>query len=131
MIALDTNILIRYFVKDDPAQSKRAVQLIRRAVREGERLFLNHLVLCEMVWVLESGYDYGKEEIAGLIEKVLLTEHFETENRDSIWKALESYRKGKADFADYVIGQRNLNQGCNRTVTFDRALKDEVFFEIL
>ena len=79
MKGLDTNILVRYFVQDDPVQGEKATQFIEKTVAEGETCFINNIVLCELVWVLESAYDYSKEEIADLIEKILRTSMFNFE----------------------------------------------------
>ncbi len=71
MKGLDTNILVRYFVQDDQAQTEKATQFIEKTVTEGENF--NNIVLYELVWVLESAYGYSKAEIADLLEKVLKT----------------------------------------------------------
>jgi len=128
---LDTNILIRYLVKDDARQAKRAVQFIQEVVQRGELFFLNHIVLCELVWVLEGAYGYSKSEIGDVLQKLLLTKQFEMEDRDAVWAALDTYQKGPADFSDYLIGEKNTNHGCDRTATFDRSLKDHPAFRVL
>jgi predicted nucleic-acid-binding protein len=129
--ALDTNILARYLRDDDPVQSRRAVHFIQRAVRQGEPLYLNHVVLCELAWILTSVYEHSKEEIAGMMENILLTGHFELEDKPTIESALEDYKKSKADFADCLIGWRNVRRGCEATLTFDRRLKAIETFEVV
>jgi len=52
MIALDTNVLVRFLVEDDKAQSARAARLVARAVSEDQPLFVSDVVMCETVWVL-------------------------------------------------------------------------------
>lgn len=131
MIGLDTNVLVRYLVGDNLAQAQIASRLIKAASREGETFFVNQVVLCELVWVLESAYGYSKGEIVGVLEKILLTEQVSIEDRDSAWAALNLYRKARGDFSDYLIGAANRNSGCSRTVTFDRLLRDEPTFELL
>src|SRR5262245_16941930 len=106
MKALDTNILARYLRDDDPVQSKRAAQLIQRAVQQGEQLYLNHVVLCELVWVLTSVYEHRKDEIIRMLESTLLTGHFDLEDKASVEFALEDYKNCKADFPDCLIGRR-------------------------
>jgi predicted nucleic-acid-binding protein len=129
--AVDTNILARYLRDDDPVQSRRAAHFIQRAVRQGEPLYLNHVVLCELAWVLTHVYEHSREEIAGMMENILLTEHFKLEDKPSIESAIEDYRKSKADFADCLIGRRNFGHGCESTLTFDRRLKTIETFEAL
>lgn len=131
MRALDTNILARYLRDDDPVQSKRAAHFIQRAVRLGEPLYLSHVVLCELAWILASIYEHSKEEIVDMMENVLRTGHFELEDKTSIEAALEDYKKNKADFADCLIGRRNVRLGCKTTLTFDRRLKAIETFEVV
>lgn len=73
----------------------------------------------------------GKPKSADAIEKLLLTQQFEFEERDNVWCALKRFREGKADFSDYLIGEKNLANGCDRTTTFDKALRGEGGFEVL
>jgi len=67
MIALDTNVLIRFLVRDDEEQFERAERLIRRAARAGEPVFISLLVLLETEWVLRSRYKLSKAEILLII----------------------------------------------------------------
>ena len=131
MKALDTNILARYLRDDDPVQSKRAAHFIQRAVRQDEPLYLNHVVLCELVGVLTTVYEHRKDEIVAMIEAVLLTGQFQIEDKSSIELALEDYKKSKAEFPDCLIGRRNRAVGSHATLTFDRRLKQLDTFEVL
>ena len=131
MKGFDTNVLVRYLVKDDPEQATIVAKLIVEAAETEAPIYLDMIVLCETVWVLESGYDYAKDTIADVLEKLLLTQQFELEERDQVWRALRRYRAGKGDLADYLIGESNLAADCERTVTFDRALLEEHGFEVL
>ncbi len=131
MKALDTNVLLRYLRDDDPAQSKKAARLIQRAVQQGEPLFLNDVVLCELVWVLDSVYEHSRREILETMHSILLTAQFEFENRTSIEWALADYRDSKADFADCLIGRRNRTLGVRATLSFDRKLKHIEGFEVI
>jgi predicted nucleic-acid-binding protein len=130
MRGFDSNFLVRYLVKDDPGQAAIVDRLISETVADDGLIFVNHIVLCETVWVLEAGYDYAPDVIANAIEKLLLTQQFEFAERDIVWRALRRFSDGKADFADYLIGEKNVSEGCERTATFDRALKDEEDFEL-
>jgi len=131
MIGLDTNVLVRYLVKDDPRQASKASAYIRSAIERSETLFLNHIVLCEVVWVLESAYRYPKNAVLDVLEKVLLTKQFRIERKDEVWAALEEYRENEGDFADYLIGRANHSRGCEHTVTFDQTLKGSQTFRVL
>ncbi len=125
MIGLDTNVLVRYLVDDDPEQSPRAAALVERALEEGERLFVPQVVLCELVWLLESAYRYSREEIASVLGDLLRTRQLVIEDLDVARKALDRYAERGGDFADYVIVERCRVAGCERVASFDGVLKDE------
>ena len=130
MKALDTHILARYLRDDDPAQSRRAAQFVQAAVRSGEPLYVNHVVLCELAWILTSVYEHPKEAVAKLLDTILLTGQFRLEDKPSLEAALEDYRNSKADFADCLIGRRNRAMGCKTTLSFDRNLRGVETFEV-
>lgn len=131
MTGLDTNVLIRYMVQDDPTQSARAIDLIERQCTADAPGFINRIVLCEIAWVLQSVYRRRHAEIAGAVEKILSIDRFRVEDLEQAWRALHAYRSGKADFADYLLGLTNHRSGCRRTATFDRALAGEDAFSLL
>jgi len=131
MKGLDTNVLVRYLTQDDPAQARKANALIGGVVGKGERLHLDVVVVCEVVWVLRGAYDFNKETVAGAIEKILDAAQFSIEDRDLLREALEAYRTSQGDFADYVLGLRNRKAGCSATATFDRALRKSELFMLL
>jgi len=131
MTGLDTNVLVRYLTLDDPDQSKTAATLIEEAVTKGGKLLVHPVVLCELVWVLETAYDYNRGEVAITLDRILRTAQFEIPDKDTVWKAWADYRSGKADFADYLIGRANERFGAIRTVTFDKALKGHKQFHVL
>lgn len=121
MIGLDTNLLVRYLTQDDAAQSKQAARIIDAAIEADEDLYLNHIVVCELTWVLSRAYKYAKDELLGVLEKILAAGQFAFEDKDSLWRALEAFRRSSADFADCLIGVKNSTAGCRTTVTLDRA----------
>ena len=131
MIGLDTNVLVRYLVKDDPAQARIAAQVIARECTRDDPGFINRIVLCEIVWVLETAYGYSKETIAGVLEKVFRTSQFHVEDIQTAWTAFRLYQSGKADFADCLLGAVNSRHGCERTVTFDQQAGKLDGFELL
>jgi predicted nucleic-acid-binding protein len=129
--AVDTNVLVRYLVNDDKTQYRAAAAFFDAASQSGATVHVDTIVLCELVWVLRSSYEYTREELAEVIERLLTTEDLEIEDSDSAWLALEDYRRTRADFADCLIGRRNLSAGCESTVSFDGRLKGLKSFELL
>ena len=63
MIAVDTNVLIRYITSEDKEQSIIATKLLDSYIGKEKAIFINNIVLCELVWVLVKGYKYQKEQI--------------------------------------------------------------------
>lgn len=131
MKGVDTNILVRYFSEDDLVQLEQASQLIDQIAQAGESILVNNIVLCELVWTLESRYKYKKRPLIVVIELLLDTEVFEFEDRYAIEQALEAYRMSKAGFADCLIDRRNHSLGCTETYTFDKTTKGIDGFTVL
>lgn len=101
MIGLDTNILVRYLTRDDEQQWQQAVLVIQH----NQPCFVTNIVLCEVVWVLRGAtYGFRKAEIINTLKAMLHSAAFEFESRSTVDQALQRYKKGKADFSDYLIG---------------------------
>lgn len=131
MIALDTNVLIRYLTNDEPAQAEKARACIERAIREGTPVFIGVVVLCELAWVLRSSYKFPKQEIVSVLAAILSCRDFAIESRGRIRAALDAYRNGRGDFSDYLIGFVARDAGAAETVTFDRRLAGDPGFRLL
>lgn len=125
MIGLDTNVLVRYLVDDEPDQSQRAAALIDRALEDGERLFVPQVVLCELAWVLGSAYRYPAAAIAATLSDLLRARQLAIEDLDTARRALDRYAESGADFADHLIVERCLASGCDRVASFDGGLERE------
>ena len=131
MIGIDTNVLVRYLTQDDAAQARRVDGLIADAQENRERLHIDDIVLCELVWVLRGAYRLSKPTVLAAIDKIISTSLFSFDDRELLRAALDDYREGRGDFADYIIGRRNTRGGCEHTVTFDRSLSGSAPFSLL
>lgn len=131
MKGLDTNVLVRYITQDDKKQSRQAGQVIEAAIENNEKLVIHPIVLCEMVWVLDTAYGFNKAEILPVLDSVLRTAQFHVIDKDTCWSALNDYSRNAGDFADYYIGRSNFNAGATITLTFDKALKDSKLFSAM
>ena len=131
MIGLDTNVLVRYLTQDEPSQARKATRVIEEGAQEDSALFITAVVMCELVWVLESAYGYGRDQVAPVLEQILRTRQFCFEEKDLLWQALTDFRAGRGDFSDYLIGRVGTRAGCDHTLTFDRSLKEAAHFEVL
>jgi predicted nucleic-acid-binding protein len=126
VIAIDTNVLVRFLTADDAAQYAAAAGLIHGS--SSRSLFVSDVVLCELAWVLDAVYQLGPEEIARGLRGMRATEQFAFEDPDRIDRALTAFESGRGDFADYVIRERGLAAGCAEVATFDRVLQKEPGF---
>lgn len=128
MIALDTNVLVRFIVDDDKAQAARSARLIDRATADGEAVFVSDVVLCELVWVLSVSYRVARAEIAITLGRLVQAKQLVFADAERVRRATEAYAKGKGDFADYVIREHARDAGCTAVATFDRALHKDALF---
>lgn len=119
MLGLDTNVLVRFLVADDPAQLERARQLIRRESGKGEPVFISLLVLLETEWVLRSRYALNKADISAALSGLVASTELQFEDEACIDAALFAWNDSNADFADCLIAARHRNVGCVATATFD------------
>ena len=120
MIGIDTNILVRYITQDDPDQARVATHFIETQCSQGSPCFINHIVLCELVWVLRRCYQADHEQALAVIEQILRTAQLKVQEPQTVWTALKIARSGKADFADCLISMINQSAGCSYTITLDR-----------
>ena len=130
--ALDTNVIVRYLVQDDPVQAAQATAFIEQYCTDKTPCFIGHITLCELAWVLESCYHQSRTEITAIIEKLLHIGQLEVMDTTSVWQALHDYKNSNADFPDHLLARVNAAQGCTSTVTFDKkAGKQPTFAELI
>lgn len=131
MRAIDSSVLIRFFMDDDSDQAAVARRFLEASQEQREPVLVLPHVLCELVWVLRGSFRLARTEIADILQNVLAREVFVFDRAPTIERALRRYRQGRADFSDYVLGEVASALGCRDTVTFDRALKGSPGFTIL
>ena len=131
MRGLDTNVLVRYLTNDDPYFYELARDLLEGSEDRGQPLFVSLLVLCELSWVLRSHYRYTREELQHTLESLLESSVLVIERRDLARQALGEFRRGRADFADYLVGQLSAAAGCTDTATFDTGLRGDSGFTVV
>lgn len=121
MPALDTNVLVRYVVEDDPAQAAAARRLIRRGVREQTALFIPLTVTLELEWVLRSGYGFAKLEVLNVLSSLLSAAELVFESERALEVALQLFRESSADFADCLHIALAVQAGEQPLWTFDKT----------
>ncbi len=90
MTGIDTNVLVRYLVEDDPDQADRVHRWLANCRTTGERVYLSTIVLCEMTWVLQSVFAKSRSEIHDAVAELPNTDVFEVEEPDSVRAASSS-----------------------------------------
>jgi predicted nucleic-acid-binding protein len=124
MLGLDTNVLVRFLVRDHEAQFERARRLIKREVGSQEKVLISLMVLLETEWVLRSRYGLQKPHIIDAISGLLDAAELELEDEPAVEEALYLWKDSAAEFADCLIGAHHRRLGCRATATFDaRAVK--------
>ncbi len=131
MTGIDTNVLVRYLIQDDPVQAKAATRFIEGTCTKDSPGFLNHLVLCETLWVLEGCYDQPRGTLIRTIEQILRVAQLRVDEPQIAWQALEDYRNNQVDFADHLLGRINRSNDCRTTMTFDRQASKSPEFTLL
>ncbi len=118
MTGLDTNVLVRYLMQDDPRQSARATRLIE-SLEPDEPGFVPVVVLVELVWVLSGSYSLDRTQVATVLATLLRSKELVLDRADLVTQALKRYSTDGADFADALIERLSAAAGCATTVTFD------------
>jgi predicted nucleic-acid-binding protein len=67
MIALDTNVVVRFLVADDPVQARKTKNLVARLDAEPDRAFVSDIVLCELLRVLSRNYRFTRTQVADVL----------------------------------------------------------------
>ena len=136
MIAIDTNVLLRYLLDDDATQSKKATSIITG----NTSVLVTDIVLTETIWTLKGKkYNLGKESIIQVIDTLFAEPNIIFEDGQAVWKALSDYKQAKiikagnmrkeADFPDALIVNKavnvanRLNEELHGVNTFDLALQ--------
>jgi predicted nucleic-acid-binding protein len=130
MIGLDTNVLLRYLIQDDPVHSSTATMFMRRFTVE-EPGFVSVVALAELAWVLERTYRFSREEVATTVQRLLESGALIFESEPQVFAALALCEDGDGSLADALIGQLGLKAGCSRSVTFDEEASRLPGFELI
>lgn len=123
MVALDTNVLVRYIAQDDAGQSAVASRFIETELSERNRGFISLVALLETVWVMESRYAADAQTIADITQDLLQASTLQVQDSAAVGQAITRYRQGGVDLHDCLITSLAAQRGAE-VVTFDaRAAK--------
>ena len=123
MIGIDTNILLRLWLNDDPAQNKRIDALLAAHGGMPDSLLLTDVVLAEAVWTLKSAFEQDKHAQLIAVRSLLEETAFAFEDREAVAAALSLFEAGSCGFADCLVVAKHARQGCEFTATFDQRMR--------
>lgn len=131
MIGIDTNILIRYVTNDDPVWSEPSIKFIDHTCSTENPGYINIVVLVEAAWILRRRPDFNRGRLADFIQGLLDSDSIVVAERDVVQRALVSFRKGPAGFADYLVLELNVQAEAVPTYTIDFDATRSESFEAL
>jgi len=119
MLALDTNVLARYYVREEHASPAIRAQAdaARRVMENGDELFVAKTVLLEFEWMLRGAYGFSRKQVLRAIEHLLGQPNLQVEDRTAVESAAANLRAG-FDFADAL--HHASSRACRALITFDR-----------
>ena len=120
MIGLDTNVILRYLLQDDPKQTRQANVIFDRQLSEQNPGFISLATVLEIVWVLRGLLKQSSSQIASHLENLLAADSLEVQNEQQVFDAAFALKHGTGGFEDALIGALNAWAGCSHTLTFDR-----------
>lgn len=118
MIGLDTNVLVRYIMQDDPKQSPKATRIVESLEGVGSG-YVTLVSIVELVWVLSASFELTRSQVAQALDGIVRTKQFKIESADQVIRALRVFKAGQSDFADCLIERSADSAGCEKTMTFD------------
>jgi predicted nucleic-acid-binding protein len=131
MIAIDTNILVRFLVKDDAKQADKVYNLFKDTEKQHEELYIPILVILEVIWVLESVYEIKRSDLLDTLSQLTLMPILCFENLSAIQSFILNAKNSNFDLSDLLIGYSTKLKSCEKVMTFDKKASKHQFFELL
>lgn len=123
MIGIDTNLLLRLLLDDDPAQNAKIDALMDRHATLPDSVMLADVVLAEAIWTLRTVYEQPKSALVAALKKLLAQPAFAFENRPALEQAIASFSSTNAGFSDCLIAAKLTALGCDFSATFDKKMR--------
>jgi len=118
-VFVDTNVFLRFFVKDVEHQYEKARILFEKAEAGKVKLETSELVIAEIVWVLESFYGFTRKEITDLLVILLSSRNLKIANSSRISAAVQLYASGTMDFIDAYNIAYMKSRDMTKVATYD------------
>ena len=122
MIALDTNVLIRFLINDDKKQASITKEVIQKAESTKQPLFVTSLVVLEVVWVLDAVYEAERSDIITAIGDLILMPALCFEDQTMLRHFIIEASTSTFDLSDLLISLSGIESGCETTLTFDKKV---------
>ena len=131
MKALDTNVVIRFLVKDDITQAESVYRMFKQAEVDQTVFFIQSSVLLETIWVLQSVYEIPRQKILDAIDALLLLPILQFEHQSSIRWFVMTGKENAVDLSDILIACTARAAGCDQVLTFDRSASKLELFQLI
>lgn len=130
MAGLDANVVIRFFIEDNPKQFQSAVRLLESFTSESPG-YISLVCLAEFVWVARARYAIPKAQLIVWISRMLLAPELVFEDESVVAETIRRFAESKSDFSDCLIACCCRAAGCESAVTFDRKASSAAGMSVL
>jgi predicted nucleic-acid-binding protein len=131
MTAVDTNIIVRFLVRDDEEQAGKAYRRLKQAEADEETLFVPLIFVVETVWVLESAYEKSRSQVLNSLADLRRMPVLDFENDEAVERLVREGMNHRADLSDQLIAHSARSSGCEDGITFDTGAAELPFFNLL
>lgn len=126
MRALDTNILVRFFIGDVAAETNKVYRIFKQTEDERSELWIPTLVIIELIWVFEFVYKFKRPNILKTLENLILMPVFKFENLSIVQAVVQEVKVTKFDLSDLLIAY-----SVSAILTFDKKATKHSMFELV
>jgi predicted nucleic-acid-binding protein len=131
MKGLDTNVLVRFLVKNDHKQARAVYLLFKQAETDREVFWVPLTVILETIWVLESVYQISRQEIVDSIADLLRLPVLKFESQPALQAFIHAAGDSRINLSDLLIACSARYSGCESVLTFDQRAARHALFERL
>ena len=131
MMALDTNVLVRFLVRDDERQAQAVYTRFKQAEAARETLFVTLGVVLELIWVLESAYAVPPGQIVDALDDLRTMRILTFEAEPVLQRVLSEGRSGTIDLADLLLAHAANVSGCDAVLSFDKKACRHPLYRLL
>jgi predicted nucleic-acid-binding protein len=131
VIALDTNVIVRFLVRDDEKQAQSVYARFKQAEARRDIFCIPLVVVLEALWVLESAYGLSRTEILDALESLRRMPILRFDDDETVQKLLIAGRARNEDLSDILIAFAAQSNGCDSGLTFDKKAARLPFFQLL